>query len=52
MLLEGEFDAAVLREFDHKNIAFEQLAEIRLELTSRVLAFEVVGGEGTRSFQL
>lgn len=52
MLLEGKFEEAVLREFNHKNTAFEQLTEMGLELTSSVLAFEVVGGEGTPSFQL
>lgn len=34
--LKGEFDEAVLREFNHKNIAFEQLREMGFELTSCV----------------
>lgn len=34
--LKGEFHEAVLREFNHKNIAFEQLREMGLELTNCV----------------
>lgn len=49
MLLEGEFDEAVLREFNQKNTAFEQLGEMGLELTSGVLVFEA-GQGGTYFF--
>jgi hypothetical protein len=47
VLLEGEFDGSVLRGFNQKNTAFEQLREKGLEV-SRDWPFEVGRGEVTR----
>lgn len=50
LILEGEFDETVLKGFNQKNTAFEQLREMGLQLTSEVFGFEAERGEGTYYF--